>query len=135
MFTFRPGNSLYLYSTARAVNSAGSIHEKLDVYQCATEFLSIVTEILHKMPRGYGYISDQLHRASLSISYNIAEAAGKNSPKDKANRFNIARDSTLECGAIIDSLAILKITDPQKHTEAKLLLVRIAQMLSKLAPK
>ena len=110
-------------------------HEKLDVYQCATQFLSIVTEILQKMPRGYGYISDQLHRASLSIPYNIAEAAGKNSPKDKANRFIIARGSALECGAIIDSLHILKITSTDTHKEAKILLVRIAQMLSKLAQK
>ena len=110
-------------------------HEKLDVYQCSIEFLSLATEILQKLPRGYSYIADQLHRASLSIPYNIAEAAGKNSPKDRANRFTIARGSALECGAIIDSLNILNIIDLSAYSKAKTLLVRIASMLSKLATK
>lgn len=109
-------------------------HEKLDVYQCAIEFFSLTTEVLQRIPRGYQYISDQLHRAALSIPFNIAEAAGKSSPKDKANRFTIARGSTLECGAIIDSLLILKLIDNQSYHRAKELLVRIASMLSKLAP-
>ncbi len=84
------------------------------------------------MPRGYQHISDQLHRASLSIPLNIAEAAGKNSPKDKANRFTIARGSALECGAIMDSLKVLKLIDQELYSTAKQLLVRIASMLSKL---
>ena len=98
-------------------------HEKLDVYQCAIQFLGLAESIIQRLPQGYSKLADQLHRAALSIPLNIAEAAGKPSPKDRPNRFAIARGSTLESGAITDS----------HFHQAKPLLVRIASMLTKLA--
>ncbi len=107
-------------------------HEKLDVYQCSIEFLGLSAEIIQRMPQGYSKLADQLHRAAFSIPLNIAEACGKPSPKDRANRFAIARGSTLECGAIVDVLQTLALIEENKYHKAKTLLVRIAAMLSKL---
>ncbi|MCK9398640.1 MAG: four helix bundle protein [Bacteroidales bacterium] len=49
----------------------------------------------------YYSLSDQLLRASLSISNNIAEGSGSATKKDFANYLNIARRSTFECANII----------------------------------
>ena len=107
-------------------------HEKLDVYQCSIQFLSIAESFIQRLPQGYSKIADQLHRAALSIPLNIAEASGKPSPKDRANRFAIARGSTLECGAILDALFTLSLITREQHQNSKSLLVRIASMLTKL---
>ena len=108
-------------------------HEKLDVYQCSIEFLGIAQSMIQRLPQGYSKLADQLHRASLSIPLNIAEACGKPSPKDRANRYAIARGSTLECGAIIDALLTLTLMPQTAHSKAKNLLIRIASMLTKLS--
>ena len=47
-------------------------HEKLDVYLVAR-----ANDIIERLPRGRGYLADQLQRAALSIVLNIAEGAGK----------------------------------------------------------
>ena len=56
----------------------------------------------------------------------LAEACAKPSPKDRANRYAIARGSALECGAIIDALLTLTLIPKAAHSEAKTLLLRIA---------
>ena len=48
-------------------------HEKLDVYQRAIEFLAMTANLIEGLPRGNASLADQLKRASLSISSNIAE--------------------------------------------------------------
>ena len=52
-------------------------YEKLDVYQCAIEFLGISVKIVDEMPKGNAQLIDQLKRASISIPLNIAESAEK----------------------------------------------------------
>jgi len=108
-------------------------HEKLDVYQRSIEFLGVAESMIQRLPQGYSKLADQLHRASLSIPLNIAEACGKPSPKDRANRYAIARGSALECGAILDALLTISLLPESAHSKAKILLVRIASMLSKLS--
>jgi len=59
--------------------------------------------------------------------------SGKPSVANRANRYAIARGSTLECGAILDALLTLSLVPEAAHSNAKILLVRIASMLSKLS--
>ena len=70
-------------------------HEKLDVYQLAIDFVARANDIVENLPRGRGYLADQLQRAALSIVLNLAEGAGKFSPKDKAAFYLRARGSTI----------------------------------------
>jgi len=48
--------------------------EKLIVYQKAVDFADKICTATSKFPNGYYFLRDQLNRASLSISANIAEA-------------------------------------------------------------
>ena len=107
-------------------------HEKLDVYQLALDFMAAAGAICDALPRGTGYLWDQLQRAALSIVLNIAEGAGKFSGKDKAVFYQRARGSTTECAAVLDVGCRLKLLEDPICAQQKATLERIAQMLTKL---
>ena len=107
-------------------------YEKLDVYQCAIEFLGISVQIVDEMPKGNAQLIDQLKRASISIPLNIAEGAGKKTQTDCKRFFAIARGSTMECGAILDVSRKLRLANEDQVEAGKRLLERIVAMLTKL---
>ena len=107
-------------------------HERLDVYRCAIEFLAVAFPISDRVPRGFAPLSDQMRRAAISIPLNIAEASGKPDGPDRRRFHAIARGSAMECGAILDVIALVG-DQPPKLEEAKVLLVRIVEMLSRLS--
>ena len=106
--------------------------QRLDVYQCAIEFLALTAEISIGVPRGNGVLLDQLRRASLSIPLNIAEAAGRTGKADAARAYAIARGSAMECAAVMDVLQLLKVVDSSRHQRGIELLERVVAMLTKL---
>ena len=106
--------------------------QKLDVYRCSTEFLALAVNLSQGVPRGNAQILDQLRRAATSIPLNIAEAAGRTGEADAARAYAIARGSAMECAAILDALAILKVVEATLHQRGIELLARIVQMLTKL---
>ena len=59
-------------------------HEKLDVYQCAIQFLHVAVKLTRTMPRGETELRDQLKRAAMSIPLNIAEGSGRPTAADRA---------------------------------------------------
>ena len=94
-------------------------HERLNVYQCAIEFLALASTIVETLP-ARSVLADQLQRASLSIPLNIAEGAGKpNGSADAKRSYNIARGSAMECGAILDSLKVMKKIDEPAFKQGK----------------
>ena len=103
--------------------------EKLDCHQVALQFNALAARLI---PRGHRELRDQLTRASLSTVLNIAESAGRSSRADKARFFAIARGSAMECAAIVDLLLSSGIASIGICREARQLLVRIIQMLTKL---
>jgi four helix bundle protein len=107
-------------------------HEKLDVYKLAVEFVARANELVASLPRGRGYLGDQLQRAALSIVLNIAEGAGKFSSADKAAFYLRARGSVTECAAVFDVCLVLKLVSEAAAEDNKALLARIGQMLTKL---
>jgi four helix bundle protein len=78
------------------------LFEKLEVYQKALAFAERVSTLTAGFPRGSWYLTDQLNRASLSISLNIAEGNGRWSEADRRNFFGIARGSAHECVPLIE---------------------------------
>ena len=71
--------------------------EKLIVYQKSVDFADQICLRSESFPRGYGFLADQINRASLSISANIAEGNGRFTAPDRRNFFGIARGSLQEC--------------------------------------
>ncbi len=102
---------------------------RLDCYRVSLDFCSLAARLI---PRGHRELRDQLTRASLSISLNIAEGVGRVSAPDKAHFFSIARGSTMECGAIVDAARSLGLISVGTAKEAAWILVRLVQMLTKL---
>ncbi len=71
--------------------------EKLHVYQKSVDFADRICASTEQFPRGYGFLVDQLNRASLSVAANIAEGNGRFTKPDRRNFFGIARGSVQEC--------------------------------------
>ncbi|WP_242392066.1 four helix bundle protein [Anaeromyxobacter oryzisoli] len=105
-------------------------HDRLDVYRIALEFLPMALSLVPR--QGERYMLDQLERAGQSIVLNIAEGAGRHSRGEKRRFYEIAKGSALECAAILDVLRVRGIGTPERHAEARALVVRITQMLSRM---
>ena len=72
--------------------------QTLEVYKTTLAMSAAVFILLNELQNKREYvIADQLMRAFLSISNNIAEGSGSNSDKEFAYFLNIARRSVFEC--------------------------------------
>ena len=105
-------------------------HQRFDVYRVALEFQNLVPQL--RPCRGYAALRDQLDRASASILLNIAEGAGRFARADKAQFYLVARGSAMECAAVLDVLVSRGLLVASVHRHARDLLIRVAQMLTKL---
>ncbi|MGN6136422.1 MAG: four helix bundle protein [Aureliella sp.] len=106
--------------------------EKLLVYQKSVDFADQVCATTEQFSRGYGFLVDQLNRAALSISANIAEGNGRFTMADRKNCFTIARGSIQECVPLLELARRRKLIDEPKHGELKSQLEEISRMLSGL---
>src|SRR4030042_6276411 len=102
---------------------------KLDVYQYAVRFLPLAHEIAPILPNPHAALSDQLRRASMSISLNIAEGAGKTTVPDQRRFYAMARGSAMECGAILDACVALGLVDKSQSDRADELLLVLGACL------
>lgn len=110
-------------------------HEKLDVYHISIEFVILSDTIIEHIPRGRGYLSDQLQRAALSISLNIAEGAGEYAINEKVRFYRMAKRSATECASILDICQKLQLMDEQKYVKGRELIIRIVSILVKMAQR
>jgi four helix bundle protein len=76
--------------------------EKLIVYQKAVDFADTICDHTEQFERGYGFLADQLHRAALSISNNIAEGNGRFTKADRRHFFGISHGSVQECVPMLE---------------------------------
>lgn len=107
-------------------------HESLKVYQRSIEFVACATNLTNEH-NVKGVVLDQLKRAMISISLNIAEGAGKHYGKDQAKFYDVARGSELESGACLDVLVAMQIAHPTAIRPGKHMLIEIVAMLTSLA--
>lgn len=71
--------------------------EKLDVWQKAIEFADVVYSTTRRFPSDERFgLTNQMRRAAVSISSNIAEGSSRNSRKDFARFIEIATGSLFE---------------------------------------
>jgi four helix bundle protein len=108
-------------------------HDRLEAYAAAADFVVAADAIAADLPRGRGYLVDQLRRASTSIQANIAEGAGEFSPADKARFYRMALRSASESSALLDICERLKLCeDGTRVEEAKKMLDRVVAMTTRL---
>src|SRR3989344_354591 len=84
--------------------------ESLEIWREAVEYASRIYSVTSKFPASETYaLSDQLRRAAVSISANIAEGSGSASAKDLRNYLSIAIKSVFE------TVSLLKIAERNRY--------------------
>ena len=106
--------------------------ELLDVYRVSMDFVRESDSIAASLPTNRYDLIDQLRRASVSITLNIAEGAGEFSPGEKARFYRIAKRSAAECCAALDICRALKLCKEKEVVKGLEMLRRIMAMLTAL---
>ncbi len=106
--------------------------ENLEVYQRALSFADDVLAETQEFSRGYGFLSDQLNRAALSIATNLAEGNGRFTKPDRKNFFTFARGSVQECVPLLEIARRRGLISNACHEAFRRNLEAIAKMISGL---
>lgn len=109
--------------------------ENLEVYQKAVAFAIEISEITDNFPKGSYYLTDQINRAAISISLNLAEGNGRFTQKDRNNFFYIARGSAFECVPLLKILNAKKLINEDQYVKLMNEIEIISKMLSGLIKK
>ena len=107
-------------------HETSSLH-RFDAYRHAIDFRRTVVQWL---PLKRTELSDQLDRASISSVLNVAEGAGRSTPRERARHYTIARGSALESLACLDLLDLER--GAPRTAEARATLRRLLMVLSGL---
>jgi four helix bundle protein len=105
--------------------------ENLKVWQEARKLNRLIYALTRKFPRDELYaMTSQLRRASLSISNNIAEGAGRNSDKDFAHFLEQSYGSVME----VASMHFLALDEGYAtEAEAELHLQKLGELAAQIA--
>ena len=103
-------------------------HEKLIAYQRSIQFVAWSSPLLEKLPAKLA-VTDQLDRASTSVSLNIAEGNAKYTAPDRCRYFDSARGSALECAACLDVLVAKGRSTGEEVEKGKEILREIVSLL------
>ena len=106
------------------------LFKNLKVYQKGQEFYHEVASLVKGFPKGNYHIVDQINRAALSISLNIAEGNGRFHKNERNSFFRISRGSAFECVAILEVCRGQGLIPEQKHAELLDALDQISKMLT-----
>ena len=109
---------------------------KLDAYVYAKELVKQVYALIKKFPKEEQYaLCDQLRRAVISITSNIAEGSGRTTPKDQAHFYTMAFGSLMEVLAQLDIACELEYLTKTEFDQIELLINKEAKILSGLVSK
>ncbi len=106
--------------------------ENLDVYQRAVDLADRIITHTKDAPRGFGFLTDQLNRAALSISTNLAEGNGRFTKADRRHFFTIARGSIQECVPLLELAGRHDLISKSDHASLRSELEEISRMISGL---
>ena len=108
-------------------------YRKLVAYQKAKEVVKKTYKLLKKFPAEERYaMCDQLRRASLSITSNIAEGVNRFSVKDKAHFIEIAYGSLMEVSSHFEIAEELDYISSEDRLSMDMLIEEDARLLSGL---
>jgi len=104
-------------------------HQKLKCYEYALDAARKVPALIRRWPAGYGYLEDQLKRAASSVVLNIAEGNYRQSFKERARFFVIARASAGEVSSILDIAYAYGLIADEEYGSLQDILLRVVKML------
>ena len=108
-------------------------YRNLIAYQKAKEVVKRTYKLLKKFPAEERYaMCDQLRRASVSITSNIAEGVSRYSAKDKSHFIEIAYGSLMEVSSQFDIAEDLGYITADDRQNMDLLIEEEARLLSGL---
>ena len=108
-------------------------YRKLIAYQKGKEVVKRTYKLLKKFPAEERYaMCDQLRRASVSITSNIAEGVSRYSAKDKSHFIEIAYGSLMEVSSQFDIAEDLGYITAEDRQNIDLLIEEEARLLSGL---
>lgn len=110
-----------------------SDYKQLKVWQKAMDLTMEIYRLVKFLPREETYaLSDQLRRAVLSITSNIAEGHGRGTDKDFVKFLWIARGSLLEVETQLIICNRLSLINVEESGFAQSLIVEVGKMLNAL---
>ena len=108
-------------------------YRKLIAYQKAKEVVKRTYNLLRKFPAEERYaMCDQLRRASISISSNIAEGVNRYSVKDKSHFIEMAYGSLMEVSSQMEIAEELGYITAEDRLSMDMLIEEVARLLSGL---
>ena len=108
-------------------------YRKLIAYQKAKEVVKRTYKLLKKFPAEERYaMCDQLRRASLSVTSNIAEGVNRFSIKDKAHFIEMAYGSLMEVSSQLEIAEELDYITTNDRLNVDQLIEETARLLSGL---
>ena len=105
--------------------------DRTRIYPRTLELIDLTREVLDHLPAGYGFLADQLRRASASVCLNFAEGCGKESKRDRRRYFMAARGSAYEVAAVLDVGLHLGVVAETRRQQGRLLCDPLAGMLTR----
>lgn len=108
-------------------------YRKLIVYQKGRELVKIIYQLTKQFPTEERYaLSNQIQRAAVSITSNIAEAMGRYSDKDKLHFIEFSYGSLLEVMSQLEVALDLEYINTNEFSEVEQRINVICRMLSGL---
>ena len=122
-----------IFLTRRDMEDFKFSFEKLEVWQNSRTFVKSVYLIINRLPNEEKFaICNQLRRASVSVSSNIAEGSSRFSPKDQIRFIEIAYGSLIETYCQLKLCVDLDYISENEMEECKSLIFKISRQLSSL---
>jgi four helix bundle protein len=108
-------------------------HKKLDTWREAVKLTLSVYHATDSFPREHRFaLTDQIHRATLSVASNIAEGAARQTRKEFANYLHIAQASLSELDTQLEIAKKLKFLSGEQWSKLDTQMNHIDKLLSGL---
>ena len=107
--------------------------EKMEVWQLSRTFVTSIYKLVSSFPQEERYsLCDQIKRAAVSVSSNIAEGCSRSSLKEQKHFIEIAYGSLMEVYCQLILAVDLNYISAAQLSEVKITIDRISKMLGSL---
>lgn len=111
-------------------------HKKLDIWNFSLDLVSKIYSLTNNFPKEELFgLTNQLRRASISVSSNIAEGLSRTSKLEKIRFLEISRPSLVEIYTQLEIALKLKLCNKNELVEIGKLLNSLFAMISSLKKK